>query len=125
MSSKKQPTWFHGSPSELETLRKGSSITQIEKLAQAFSSKPSIVSVSDDGKIKHNGKSKGRIYKVTGRVTTDAIYEHPRSSVKGCEWITKKEFKLEFLYEYDISHYPDDILSKNEIREIRERHVLR
>jgi hypothetical protein len=125
MSLKKQGTWFHGSPSELETLRKGSSITQIEKLAQAFSSKPSIISVSDDGKIRHNGKLKGLVYKVTDRVTVNDIYEHPRSSMKGWEWITKKEFKLEFLYEYEVSHYPDDILSENEIIEIRERNVTR
>ena len=125
MSLKKRGTWFHGSPSELETLRKGSSITQIEKLAQVFSSKPSILSVSDDGKIRHNGDSKGRVYRVTNRVTTDDIYEHPRSSMKGWEWITKKEFKLEFLYEYEISHYPDDILSKSEIREIRKRTGLK
>ena len=125
MSLKKRGTWFHGSPSELETLLKGSSITQIEKLAQVFSSKPSILSVSDDGKIRHNGKSKGRVYRVTNRVTTDDIYEHPRSSMKGWEWITKKEFKLKFLYEYEISHYPDDILSKSEIREIRKRTGLK
>ena len=121
MSLKKQGTWFHGSPSELKTLRKGSSITQIEKLAQVFSSKPSIVSVSDDGTIRHNGKSKGRVYRVTDKVTPDDIYEHPRSPIKGWEWITKKEFKLEFLYE--VSHSPDDILTENEIREIRERNV--
>jgi hypothetical protein len=126
MPLKKERTWFHGSPLELETLRKGSSITQIEKLAQAFSSKPSVVSVSDDGKIRHNGKSKGHVYKVTDRVTTDDIHEHPRSSMKGgWEWITKRELKLEFLYKYEISNYPDDILSENEIREISEHNVPR
>jgi len=116
---KKQGTWFHGSPLELETLRKGSSITQIEKLAQAFSTKPDIVSVSDDGKIKHNGKLKGHVYRVTDGVTTDEIYEHPRSSMKGWEWITRREFKLKFLYAFLPS--PDDNLSVNEIRELRER----
>ena len=119
----KQATWFHGSPLELEALRKGSSITQMEKLAQAFSTKPSIISVSDDGKIKHSGKRNGRVYSVTGKVTTDDIYEHPRSTMKGWEWITKKEFNIEFLYEYDISRYPEDILSEDEIRELRERNV--
>ncbi len=100
MSLKKPKTWFHGSPLELGTLRKGSSITHIEKLAQAFSSKPSIISISDDGKIKHNGKSRGRVYKVSDGVTIDDIYEHPRSSTENrWEWLTKKEFKLEFLYE--------------------------
>jgi len=119
MSSKKQVTWFHGSPLKLETLRKGSAITQNEKLAHVFSTRPSIVSVSDDGTIKHNGKSKGRVYKVADRVTSDDIDEHPRSSMnKGWEWITKKEFSLEFLYE--VSPSPEDILSEREIRELME-----
>jgi len=125
MSIKKQGTWFHGSPLKLEILLKGSSITQIEKLAQVFSTKPGIVSISDDGGIKHNGKSKGRVYRVTECVTPDDIYEHPRSSEwkKGWEWITRKEFKLEFLYE--VTPSPDDILSDNEIRENKERNVPR
>ena len=121
MSLKKQRAWFHGSPSELKTLRKESTITQIEKLAQVFSSKPGMVSVSDDGEIKHNGKLKGRVYKVTDRVIADDIYEHPGSSVKGWEWITKKEFGIEFLYEYEVSHYPDDILTEREIEELKMR----
>ena len=119
MSPKKQGTWFHGSPLVLKILRKGSSITQSEELAQAFSTRPSIVSVSDDGKIKHNGKSKGRVYKVAGRVTADDIYEHPRSAwKKGWEWLTKKEFKLEFLYK--VSNSPEDMLTESEIRELKE-----
>ncbi len=93
-------------------------------MAQAFSCKPGIVSVSDDGKIKHNGKAKGRVYRVTDKVTTDDIFKHPRSSwKKGWEWITRKEFKLEFLYEFSPS--PDDILSADEIRELRKRNVPR
>jgi hypothetical protein len=118
MSFKNEKTWFHGSPLELETLRKGSTITQIEKLAQIFSHKPSIVSVSDNGEIKHNGKVKGRVYRIADEVTADDIFEHPKSFMrKGWEWITNKEFKLEFLYE--ISYSPDDILSEREIRELK------
>ena len=64
MTLKNQSTWFHGSPLNLEKLCKGSSITQIEKLARVFSTKPTIVSVSDDGSIRHNGKEKGYIYKI-------------------------------------------------------------
>ena len=120
MSLKKEKIWFHGSPLELETLRKGSTITQIEKLAQIFSHKPSIVSVSDDGEIKHNGKVKGRVYRIADEVTADDIFEHPKSSMrKGWEWITDKEFKLEFLYE--ISYSPDDILSESEVKELKMR----
>lgn len=118
MSFKKEKIWFHGSPLKLETLRKGSTITQIEKLAQIFSHKPSIVSVSDDGEIKHDGKVKGRVYRIADEVTADDIFEHPKSR-KGWEWITDKEFKLEFLYE--ISYSPDDILSESEVKELKMR----
>ena len=112
----KEKPWFHGSPLDLGTLRKGSTITQIEKLARVFSHKPGLVSVSDDGKIKHDGKLKGRVYRIADEVTADDVFIHPRSE-KGWEWITNREFKLEFLYE--ISHSPDDILSENEIEELR------
>jgi hypothetical protein len=118
MSFEKEKIWFHGSPLDLDTLRKGSTITQIEKLAQVFSHKPSIVSVSDDGDIKHNGKLEGRVYRIADEVTADDIFKHPRSST-GWEWITKKEYKLEFLYE--ISYSADDILSESEVKELKKR----
>lgn len=118
MAVKKQETWFHGSPSELEILREGSSITRNEKLARAFSTRPGIVSVSDDGEIKHNGKLTGRVYRIIEKVTPEDIYPHPKSSMDtGWEWITKREFRLEFLYEYSPS--PEDILSENEIIEMQ------
>jgi hypothetical protein len=119
MSFKKEKIWFHGSPLKLVMLQKGSTITQIEKFARVFSHKPGIVSVSDDGEIKHNGKEKGRVYRIVDEVTVDDIFEHPRSSMKGWEWITKKEFKLQFLYE--ISYSPDDILSETEVEELKVR----
>ena len=118
MSFRKEKFWFHGSSLELETLRKGSTVTQFEKLAQIFSHKPSIVSVSDNGEIKHNGKVKGRVYRIAEEVTADDIFRHPESST-GWEWITDKEFKLEFLYE--ISNSPDDVLSESEIEELKKR----
>ena len=118
MSLKNQSTWFHGSPLNLEKLCKGSSITQIEQLARAFSTKPTIVSVSDDGSIRHNGKEKGRVYKVIGTVTPDDIYKHPKTTMdESWEWITKGDFRLEFLYEYEST--PDDFLSEDEIRELK------
>jgi len=75
-----------------------------------------MVSVSDDGKIRHDGKAKGRIYRIAEEVNAGDVFEHPRST-KGWEWITNREFKLEFLYE--ISHSPEDILTEEEIKELR------
>lgn len=115
-SFEKEKPWFHGSPLDLETLRKGSTITQIEELARVFSHKPGIVSVYDDGKIRHDGKLKGKVYRIVEEVTADDVFIHPQSE-KGWEWITNREFKLEFLYE--ISYSPEDILSENEIDELR------
>ena len=120
MSLNYQSTWFHGSPLNLEKLCKGSSITQIEKLARAFSTKPTVVSVSDDGSIRHNRKEKGRVYKIIDTVTPDDYYKHPATTMdEGWEWITKRDFRLEFLYEYQSA--PDDILSEEEIRALKER----
>jgi len=118
MPFEKEKPWFHGSPLELETLRKGSTITQSEELARVFSHKPGMVSVSDDGKIRHDGKLKGRVYRIAEEITADDVLPHPGSSVeKEWEWITNREFKLEFLYE--ISHSPEDILTEEEIKELR------
>jgi hypothetical protein len=123
-SLKKQGTWFHGSPLELEILQKGSSITQIEKMAQVFSTRPDMISVSDEGKVKHNGKLTGRVYKIAGRVAANDIYKHPRSSwKKGWEWITKKEFRLKFLYE--VTPSADDLLTQDEAQELKERNIPR
>ena len=40
--------WYHGSPLELALLRPGSTVTQDRRLAEVFSHKPAVVSVSDD-----------------------------------------------------------------------------
>jgi hypothetical protein len=119
MSLTNKSTWFHGSPLRLEKLCKGSSITQLEKLARAFSTKPTIVSVSDDGSIRHNGMKQGYIYKIIDMVTPDDIYKHPKTTMhEGWEWITKRDFRLEFLYEYEST--PEDNLSEDEIRTLRD-----
>ena len=119
MSLKNQSTWFHGSPLILEKLCKGSSVTQIKKLARAFSTRPTILSVSDDGNIRHNGNETGRIYRIIDTVTADDIYKHPATTMdEDWEWITTKDFRLEFLYEYEST--PDDILSEDEIKALRE-----
>lgn len=119
MSLENQSTWFHGSPLRLEKLCKGSSITQLENLARVFSSKPTIVSVADDGSIRHNGKEKGYIYRIIDTVTPDDIYKHPKTTMnESWEWITRKDFRLEFLYEYE--SMPESILSEGEIIALRE-----
>ena len=56
MANKHNRNYYHGSPLKLVVLRKGSTITPVKKLAEAFSHKPTKLSIYADGKIKHNGK---------------------------------------------------------------------
>lgn len=88
--------WFHGSPQRLSVLRSGSTITQDEELARAFSHQPTLVSVSDKGVIKHDGKTAGFLYKITEDVFSEDIKPHPNSSMQsGKEWITAKDLQVE------------------------------
>lgn len=47
--------WYHGSQQDLLALRVGSSITQEKAIARAFSHRPSLLSIADDGSVKHDG----------------------------------------------------------------------
>ena len=75
-------TWYHGSPFELTTLREGSTITQDRNLARVFSHKPTLVSVSDDGKIQHSGTVSGFLYLIAEDIQPDDVYPHPTSSME-------------------------------------------
>lgn len=90
--------WYHGSPLELTTLLKGSTITQKRELARIFSHKPSIVSVFDDGQIKHNGTMPGYLYIIAEKVQTEDVTPHPQTTMEvGDEWLTTRELQLQFL----------------------------
>lgn len=73
--------WYHGSPSELTSIRAGSTITQNIELRRIFSHKPTIVPVSDDGQIKHNGATPGYLYVVAGPVKQKDVSQHPKTSM--------------------------------------------
>jgi hypothetical protein len=72
------PSWYHGSPYELTSLRAGSTITQDRHLAEVFSHKPAIVCINDDGSIKHTGQLPGFLYRVAEPVAPEDAYAHPR-----------------------------------------------
>jgi hypothetical protein len=79
----------------LALLREGSTITQDRHLAEVFSHKPAIVSMSDDGTIKHTGTLPGYLYYVAETVGEDDVYPHPNSSMPpGKEWLTRRELRL-------------------------------
>lgn len=90
--------WYHGSPGRFSVLRSGSTITQKPDLARVFSHKPAIVSISDDGKIKHNGSQRGYLYVVAEEVFPKDVVPHPHSTMQpGDEWLTTRDLALHFL----------------------------
>jgi hypothetical protein len=79
-------------------LREGSTITQDRHLATVFSHKPTIVSMEDDGTLRHNGTKPGFLYRIAEPVTAEDVTPHPRTSMKpGDEWLTHRPLRLTLL----------------------------
>ncbi len=112
--------WYHGSQKELTKLRVGSSITQDKNVAKAFSHRPSLVSMSDEGEIKHNGVTPGYLYAVSDGMGPDDVHPHPHPvNATRWEWLTNRELKLE-LIEQTIAT-DKERLTDEEIAEIRQK----
>lgn len=88
--------WFHGSNVLFDTLREGSTITQWEALAEAFSHQPTMLGIGDDMSIEHNGTQPGFLYMIDEPlIPGEDIYMHPRTSMEpGLEWLTVKPLKV-------------------------------
>jgi len=88
--------WYHGSPYEFSVLRAGSTITQNERLARAFSHKPTMLSLYDGGRIFHNGTEPGFLYVIDEPVMPgEDLFMHPRTTMDpGLEWITVRELRV-------------------------------
>lgn len=90
--------WYHGSPFKVTTIRTGSAITQKRELARVFSHKPALVSVSDDGQIKHNGTLPGHLYAIAEAIGPRDVRPHPRTTMAaGDEWLTTRELRVQWL----------------------------
>ena len=110
-------TWYHGSPFELKTLRRGSTITQDRKLAEIFSHKPAIVSVSDAGEIRHNGTASGLLYTISEEIQPGDVSLHPRTAMEvGKEWLTNRELELKLIGPAQI--VAEEQLSEKELEEL-------
>jgi hypothetical protein len=91
-------TWYHGSPRRLSILRSGSTITQKRELARVFSHKPTVVSITDEGEIKHNGASPGYLYVIAEEVFPKDVIPHPYSTMEPeDEWLTTRDLVLHLL----------------------------
>lgn len=79
--------WFHGSPTRLENLRAGSTITPVRELAEALAHKPSNVSISvktENGATQfiaeHDGRLNGYLYRVLVDDPEADLRPHPESA---------------------------------------------
>ncbi len=116
--------WYHGSPLKLTALREGSTITQKRDLARIFSHKPTIVSISDDGQIKHNGTMPGYLYTISEDVGPGDGIPHPRTTMSpGYEWLTTRELRVQLLCAAELA--PEDQLTDDELSAIEEYLIAR
>jgi len=116
--------WYHGSPSELTTLRVGSTITQRRDLARIFAHKPMIVSFEDDGRIRHSGTQPGYLYVIDEAVAPEDIEAHPRTTMgPGDEWLTHRELRVRLLGM--VEPQPEELLTEAELENLRQRIVAR
>ena len=116
--------WFHGSPHRFSILHKGSTVTQDEELARVFSHEPTLVSVSDTGIIKHDGKKSGFLYRIVEDIFPEDVQPHPRSTMQpGNEWITTRDMNIELIGVTFLT--PKEILTSEEIAELKEKAKLK
>lgn len=112
--------WYHGSPSELTTLRAGSTITQRRELGRIFAHKPTVVSIEDDGRVKHNGTMPGFLYLIAEEIEPGDIFPHPHTTMApGDEWLTRRELRLRLLGPVEVM--PVEQLSDAELQVLQER----
>lgn len=118
-----QQPWYHGSQQRLTMLRAGSSITQQIDLARAFSHRPSLVSQSGHGRIKHDGATPGSLYVVATVVQPEDVYPHPHPvNVSRWEWLTRWDFPVRLVDWAEVRR--EDRLTAEEIAELRRRQQL-
>ncbi|NLG27667.1 MAG: hypothetical protein GX557_07125 [Chloroflexi bacterium] len=98
MSSHCAAPWYHGSPQIFAELACGSTITQDRHLAEVFAHKPTLVSLGGRGRVRHNGRAAGLLYRVAEPVGPDDVIAHPHSTMPaGLEWLTTRPLKVELL----------------------------
>jgi hypothetical protein len=120
MKTESKETWYHGSPLELTVLAVGSTVTQNRLLAMAFSHKPSLLVIEDDGRIRHSGEKTGLLYVVDEEVSPEDVILHPRSSMaEGLEWLTQRPIRVQCLGVVEIEE--GEMLSAVEVEALRGR----
>ena len=113
-------TWYHGSQQKLTTLRVGSSITQNINVAKAFSHRPSLLTQSGGGTVKHDGVTPGYLYTIADEIGPEDVYPHPHPvNATRWEWLTNRELKLKLVEQTVVTD--DERLTDQEIAEIKRK----
>ena len=113
-------TWYHGSQQELTTLRVGSSITQDKTVAKAFSHRPSLLTMSEGGTVKHDGVTSGYLYTVADEICPDDVHPHPHPvNATRWEWLTNRELKLKLIEQTIVTD--EERLTVQEITEMKRK----
>ena len=113
-------TWYHGSQQELTTLRVGSSITQDKTVAKAFSHRPSLLTMSEGGTVKHDGVTSGYLYTVADEIGPDDVHPHPHPvNATRWEWLTNRELKLKLIEQTIVTD--KERLTDQEITEMKRK----
>ena len=96
--------WYHGSNARFDILNEGSTITQWRELAEAFSHKPTMLCIEDDGSIRHNGTEKGWLFVIDEPVKIGVdIYPHPRTTMdENAEWLSRRPLRVKLIAEVDV-----------------------
>ncbi len=111
-------TWYHGSPLELTAIRAGSTITHDRDLARVFSHNPPIVSMEDDGAIRHTGTLPGYLYRIAEPVGAEDVYAHSNSSMPpGAEWLTRRELRVALIGPTEVRE--KERLTEQDVAELR------
>lgn len=95
--------WYHGSNQWFSQLKEGSTITPWRALAEAFSHKPAVLSILDDGTIVHNGTASGYLYLLDEVIVPGRdVIPHPRSTMEsGLEFLTTRPVHVRFIAHVD------------------------
>ena len=113
-------TWYHGSQQELTKLKVGSSITQNRNVAKAFSHRPSLLTQSEGGTVKHDGVTPGYLHIVADEIGPDDVHPHPHPvNITRWEWLTNRELKLELIEQTVVTD--EERLTAQEIAEIKRK----
>ncbi len=115
--------WYHGSPRKLTVLRGSSSISQNRNVARVFSHRPSLISMSDDGSIKHNGTRAGYLYVVVEEIRPEDVDPHPHpANIGHWEWLTKRELHVELIERTEVRK--KERLTNKEIAELKRKQKM-